>query len=463
MFMIHDPVLAHEIRTPLHGVLAAAALLADGALSAEQREHVDTIREAARALLALADGALGTADADASCDARTVVDGVRRLLAPVAAAKGIALDAHVDADVPAAVHIGAGPLRQVLVNLVGNAVKFTPRGAVAVRVRRDGEAVALEVHDTGPGLDAARRERLFQPFTPDGPNGGAGLGLAISAALVQRAGGTIGVREGAEGGSVFWCRLPPAVSDSAVPDSAVPDAAVLDSAAPPQHLLLVDDDPVGRRVGARLLERLGHQVDVAESMAEARAALERTTYDAVVLDRALPDGDGCDLARALGADAGVRPHIVMLTASPDAETRVRCLDAGADAVLVKPAGLDELRAALAADVLEPASRDALVALEHDAPGLLASVAEDYARDTAGHVDALRTAVDASDHAAAARAAHRVRGSSASAGAPRAAALAGLVEGAARAGATPDASRVEALARAVRAAAAELRKLARNAR
>src|SRR5687768_7545804 len=136
-----DPALAHELRTPLHGILAAAALLDESGLTAEQRAHVETIREAVRALIDIADAVLDasaeTAGPMSRCDPRRVVRGVRHLLEPSARAKGVALDAGVDDDVPASLGAPAGPLRQVLVNLVGNAVKYTAAGGVSVRVRRD--------------------------------------------------------------------------------------------------------------------------------------------------------------------------------------------------------------------------------------------------------------------------------------------------------------------------------------
>ncbi|AHG87700.1 ATP-binding region ATPase domain protein [Gemmatirosa kalamazoonensis] len=457
--MIHDPVLAHEIRTPLHGVLAAAELLDDGALSAEQRGHVETIREAARALLALADDALTVGrdarDADATCDVRETVHGVSRLLAPAAAAKGLTLLTRIDLDVPAHVRAAAGPLRQILVNLVGNAVKYTATGGVTVRVRRDGASVALEVHDTGPGLPTPT-PRAFEPAAP---NGGAGLGLTIAAALVRRLGGTLEARSTPHEGTVFSFTVRAAVvaSTAVTPSAATGDGP---SAAATARLLVVDDDPVGRRVTAGLLARLGHRVDVAATVAEARAALDRATYDALFLDCALPDGDGCDVALALRRAEGNDAHtrIVALTASPDAAVHARCLDAGVDACLVKPADLADLAAALAPRAIDPATLDALARLENDAPGLLARVADDYARAADEALGALRRAIGAGDRRAAVEAAHRLRGSSASAGAAHAATLAGAVERAAlRDARHVDASLLRALERAVVVAGEELQR------
>jgi CheY-like chemotaxis protein len=512
--MIHDPELAHELRTPLHGILAAVALLEGTPLGDDQSESVETIREAAQALLALADDALAAARpdaarADSSCDPRRVVDGARRLLAESARAKRLTLAAAVDADVPASLRANPGQLRQVLVNLVGNALKFTALGGVSVRAQRaapndprrvdDPELVTVvfEVTDTGPGLDAAQQALLFQPFSQPhaSPHGdaprGTGLGLAISAALVQRMGGTIGVRSEPGAGSTFWFTVT-AWADAAVPEprSEPRDRNSSIGTALPggTKVLVVDDDPLGRRVTARLLERLGCHVDGADSIASASEALERLDYDLVLLDRQLPDGDGFDVAveqrrREAGrAERERRTHIVALTANADHTTRDRCLAAGMDACLVKPAGIDELRHVLSRlpvptapaerrptpPALDAVRLDTLARLDAEAPGLLAGVADDYARGAAERVHALRAAVCRGDLVAAARVAHALRGSSAAAGAPRAAALAADLERAmtgsdARARAVaPSLASVEALALAVDAAARELAEAARRA-
>ncbi|MBV9880264.1 MAG: response regulator, partial [Gemmatirosa sp.] len=418
--MIHDPVLAHELRTPLHGVLAAAALLLDSGLGAEQRELAETIREAAGALLRLADDSLGTgADAtprDAQADPRVVVDGVRRLLDPVARAKGVAVVVDVDDDVPASVRAADGALRQVLVNLVGNAVKFTAAGRVSVHVHRAGADVRFAVRDAGPGIDAERRAALFRPLADhDASHGGAGLGLAISAALVRRMGGAICVESASGAGSTFWVTLPAGV---ATREPVCPKEA-------PAHVqprgerhdirvLVLDDDPVGRRVTARMLERLGCRVDVVGRVGDAEEAMRRARYDVVLLDCELPDGDGCGVARWVrrGEGAGPRTRLVALTACPDPATRERCLTAGMDAYLVKPVTLDELAAALApapAPVIDVERVEMLARLDADAPGLLARVAAEYAAGASRQLAALEAAVAAGDAAAVARAAHAVRG------------------------------------------------------
>ncbi len=230
--------VAHELRTPLHGVLGCADLLASTPLDAEQRAHLAALAEAARAALALAEDAialarLGAAGTEpgahvpvrpAPCDPRAVLAGVARTVAPLAARRGLALDWAADDDVPARVHADAARVREVLLNLAGNAVRVTRRGGVRLRARRDGAGgLAVDVVDTGPGLTPAQRARLFRAWapgahdgTPGGPGGegpgGAGLGLVLARALAERMGGGLAVESAHGAGSTFTLRLPDAAA-----------------------------------------------------------------------------------------------------------------------------------------------------------------------------------------------------------------------------------------------------------
>jgi signal transduction histidine kinase len=213
--------VAHELRTPLHGVLGCAALLADTRLDAEQRAHLAALTEAARAALALADDAIalarlgaGPMDGDgalpvrpAACDLRPVLAGVARTLAPLAAARGLAFDWTADADAPATAWADPARVREVLLNLGANAVRATRRGRVQLRLRRAGGGVAVDVVDTGPGLTPAARARLFRAWTSDA-DGGAGLGLVLARALAERMGGDITVESVHGAGSTFTLALP---------------------------------------------------------------------------------------------------------------------------------------------------------------------------------------------------------------------------------------------------------------
>jgi CheY-like chemotaxis protein len=426
-----------------------------------------------------------------------------RLFAPRAHEKGLELACHILPGVPDAIVGDPGRLRQVLVNLVGNAVKFTERGTVrvVVRIAAPGElpdvadgaecvAVVFEVHDTGPGLDDAQQAALFRPYArADAPHsdahGGAGLGLAIAASLVRRMGGAIGVRGALGTGCTFWFAVP------AWPDAArhaerhvEREATHAGDVGAAPRVLLVDDDPVGRRASTRLLERLGCRVDAVESIAAARDALAAGAHDAALLDCNLPDGDGVALVDACRAN-GCR-HVVALTASAEPATRRRCIEAGMDACCVKPVGLDDLRDALALPppppraerrvsrvpgpavaALDATRLETLARLDADAPGLLAGIAADYGRLAPVRVASVRAALASGDRDAARREAHALRGASAAAGAARAARLAGEIErrvaegeGDANAGAAEPT--LAALEEAVAAAARELQVAAATA-
>jgi signal transduction histidine kinase len=215
--------VAHELRTPLHGVIGCAALLADSRLDAEQQAHLAALTEAARAALAFADDAialarLGAGDAvvpvrAAACDLRLVLAGVVRTLAPLAAARGLALDWDADPAVRAA---WADParVREILLNLGGNAVRATTRGGVRLQLRPDGGGVAIDVIDTGPGLTPAAQARLFRAWhSGDEAAGGAGIGLVLARALAERMGGTLAVASAHRVGSTFTLSLPAAPRD----------------------------------------------------------------------------------------------------------------------------------------------------------------------------------------------------------------------------------------------------------
>jgi CheY-like chemotaxis protein len=242
-------------------------------------------------------------------------------------------------------------LRQVLFNLLGNAVKFTNQGGVELRLRNlpDGSALRIEVTDTGPGVSADQRGRLFQDFerlNPASTIEGAGFGLGLSARLAVLMGGRLGHDDNPGGGSVFWLDLPVNNAASSVPTSAPADD-VLDSGSTQigtLAVLVVDDNPLNCDVAGSLLRTAGHNVTCVECGAEAIVAVTSTDFDVVLMDVRMPEMDGLEATRRIRAIDGVRGQvpIVALTAQAFTDQVAKCHEAGMDSHLAKPFTLDTL-------------------------------------------------------------------------------------------------------------------------
>ncbi len=353
--------MGHELRTPLNGVIGLTDILLSTALTSHQESCLQTVRNSGESLLLLLNQLLDFSAIDsgalvidaAPCHLRPLVEEVVQLFRQQAQSKGLAITLTVDDDVPDVVTSDPLHLRQILVNLVGNAVRFTVHGQVAVAVgvedlQPDGRRHLLfGVRDTGPGISPSSREMLFQPFTQgDGsstrPHGGTGLGLAICHHLVVAMGGEIELESETGQGSLFTVSLP--VTAPAGPAPA--EASFADSH--PLRILLAEDNRVNARVCELMLQRLGYGVSVACDGEEALEQQRRLDPDIILMDLRMPKLDGFDATRRIReqGDRGARPWIVAVTANIRESDRAQALASGMDDFIGKPIRVETLQGAL---------------------------------------------------------------------------------------------------------------------
>ena len=350
--------MSHEIRTPMHAVLCLSELLSASGLTSEQREYVEAILESGRGLMTLLNDILDLSKIEAgklelqriAFNLHEEMDRLRSILNTSAKAKGVELRCEIRPGVP--VHVLGDPdrLRQVLLNLSGNAIKFTDCGSVSVSVElenRNGGKFHLRfsVEDTGVGVTAERQARLFQPFVQgDGSNsrkyGGTGLGLAIAKQLVELMGGSIGMASEPGRGSTFWFTAPfeQAEDPAGVRAGAqVPPAAVPRDIGQPGSILVVEDNAINRKIAIRMLEKFGYTADAVSSGNKALRAIENGNYRLVLMDVQMPDMDGFEAtAEIRRRESATRIPIIAMTANAMPSDREKCVAAGMDDYLSKP-------------------------------------------------------------------------------------------------------------------------------
>jgi two-component system, sensor histidine kinase and response regulator len=482
--------MSHEIRTPMYSVIGMNELLLQTTLSERQREYAEAVHLSAEGLLAILDDILDFSAIEADrlllhetdFEPRAVLAEVSEIFAAKIDAKELSLHMAVAPDVPAWLCGDSRRLRQVLINLVGNAIKFTERGSVAIDANVGGTTEAglilrFAITDTGVGIPQAAHQRLFLPFTQlDGSMarryGGTGLGLAISKRLVELMGGEIGVESEAGSGACFWFTATFKHVADQPGDHPVTDrgwkAARTEPAAPVTgvRILLAEDNPVNQRLAILQIERLGY---VVTAVADGRAAVDAVVenpdaFDLILMDCQMPVMDGFEAARVIrrAEPADRRVPIIAMTANAMRGDREACLAAGMDAYLSKPVRPTELDQTLRNWLVLPPAESPEPAVALALPQF-AAIREKFGGDTLDEVQvtdlfetagaagatvindlidafltgaeariiAMRAALAQGDCAALASAAHNLTGSSGSYGASRLSTLARQLETMAR--------------------------------
>lgn len=362
--------MSHEIRTPLNGVIATADLLATTEMTAEQRDLLNTLTLSAKTLLELINDILDFSKIEAGkmvletlpLTPAVLAEEVVSIMGPAARRKGLTLRTELKAELPVRVLGDPHRLRQILLNFVGNAIKFTEQGEIVVQVRRvESQTPAqnhvwlrFEVQDTGIGIPPDKQTSIFDSFTQADNSitrryGGTGLGLTICKRLVELMGGRIGVVSQPGEGSCFWFEVSVPIVHGG---EEIPQASA--SASEPTSLeglrvLLVEDNSVNQKVAVRMLQKLGCEITVAENGQQALEILARDSFDVVLMDVQMPLMDGLTATRLLRAreqGTGKRQVVIALTANATQSDREQCFEAGMDDYLSKPLTLEALRAVL---------------------------------------------------------------------------------------------------------------------
>ena len=449
--------MSHEIRTPMNGILGMLRIVGDSTLSDDQRARLAVIQSSSQTLLGILNDILDYSKIETGeilleprdFDLRQLVEDIQALMRFRATEKGVGLETRIAGDVPELVRGDAGKLSQVLLNLIGNGLKFTEQGLVALTIEKAGEIAGgevtlhFEIEDTGPGIPLAEQHRLFEPFYQVDPRssrrqGGTGLGLAISRRLVDAMGGTLSVASEPGRGSRFFFDARMDEGDRGAITTAPfelpfsqPELGVL-------SVLVVEDNEINAIVVEGFLDHMGHEVTVVTTGEEAVATVRKQPFDVVLMDISLPGIDGVEATRRirnLDPSAESELPIVAMSAHVFQNEIAHVLDAGMDAFVGKPVSPERLAEALAQVVLRR-KRGVVVPVEHAPedgrhsvlnPGVLdddymilgpdktGRMVDAFFDGSSRKVEQLAHAVEGEDWSTVAYIAHNLKGSAASLG------------------------------------------------